>query len=43
MVPWDITLGHSNITSYDDFTQRLMDMFDRKDLEIHFKELAQLR
>jgi hypothetical protein len=38
-----LTLGHSNITSYQDFTQRLMDRFDRKDLEIHFRELAQLR
>jgi hypothetical protein len=38
-----ITLGHSNITSYEDFTQRLMDRFDRKDPKIHFRELAQLR
>jgi hypothetical protein len=38
-----LTLGHSNITSYEDFTQRLMDRFDRKDPEIHFRELAQLR
>jgi hypothetical protein len=38
-----LTLGHSNITSYEDFTQRPMDRFDRKDPEIHFRELAQLR
>jgi hypothetical protein len=25
-----VTLGNSNITSYEDFTQRLMDRFDRK-------------
>jgi hypothetical protein len=38
-----VTLGHSRITSYRDFTDRLMDRFDRKDPEIHFKNLAQLR
>jgi hypothetical protein len=43
---WDhelLTLGHSIITSYEDFTHRLMDSFDRKDPEIHFRELVQLR
>jgi hypothetical protein len=38
-----VTLGHTNITSYVDFTQSLMDRFDKKDPEIHFRELAQLR
>ena len=38
-----VTLGHSHITSYREFTDRLMDRFDRKDPEIHFKDLAQLR
>jgi hypothetical protein len=38
-----VTLGHANITSYEDFTQRLMEIFDKKDPEIHFRELAQLR
>jgi hypothetical protein len=38
-----VTLGHSCITSYREFTDRLMDRFDRKDPEIHFKDLAQLR
>jgi hypothetical protein len=38
-----VTLGHASITSYVDFTQRLMDRFDKKDPEIHFRELAQLR
>ena len=35
-----VTLGHASITSYPDFTQRLMDWFDKKDPEIHFRELA---
>ena len=38
-----MTLGHRCITSYREFTDRLMDRFDRKDPEIHFRDLAQLR
>ena len=38
-----VTLGHNTIHSYDEFTQKLMERFDRKDLEIHFRELAQLK
>ena len=38
-----VTLGYSHITSYREFTDRLMDRFDRKDPEIHFRDLAQLR
>jgi hypothetical protein len=38
-----VALGHSRITSYREFTERLMDKFDRRDPEIHFKDLAQLR
>jgi hypothetical protein len=38
-----VTLGHSHITSYREFTDRLMDRFDKKDPEIHFRDLAQLR
>jgi hypothetical protein len=38
-----VTLGHSHITSYREFTERLMDRFDRRDPEIHFRDLAQLR
>jgi len=34
------TLRHANITSYVDFTQNVMDRFDQKDHEIHFRELA---
>ena len=35
-----MTLGHNTITSYPDFTQRLI---ERKDPEVHFRELAQLK
>jgi hypothetical protein len=38
-----VTLGHSHITSYREFIDRLMDRIDRKDPEIHFRDLAQLR
>jgi hypothetical protein len=38
-----VTLGHSRITSYREFTNRLKERYDRKDPEIHFKNLAQLR
>jgi hypothetical protein len=38
-----VTLGHSGITSYREFTERLMDRFDRRDPEIHFRDIAQLR
>ena len=35
-----ITLGHANITSYLDFTQRLISRFDKKDPKVHSRELA---
>ena len=38
-----VTLGHNTIHSYDEFTQKLIERFDRKDPEIHFRELAQLK
>jgi hypothetical protein len=38
-----VTLCHSHITSYREFTERIMDRFDRRDQEIHFRDLAQLR
>jgi hypothetical protein len=38
-----VTLGHSRIISYREFTDRVMDRFDKKDPEIHFRDLAQLR
>jgi hypothetical protein len=37
-----VTLGQSRITSYREFTDRLIDRFDSKDPEIHFRDLAQL-
>ena len=38
-----VTLGRNTITSYPDFTQRLIERFDRKDPEVHFRELAHLK
>ena len=38
-----VTLGHNTITSYTDFTHMLIERFDRKDPEVHFRELAQLK
>ena len=36
-------MGHNTIHSYREFTQKLMERFNRKDPEIHFRELAQLK
>ena len=38
-----VTLGHDQVTSYVEFTGRLIDHFDRKDPELNFKDLAQLK
>lgn len=38
-----VTLGHNQITSYEEFTERLIERFDTRDPELHFKELAQLK
>ena len=38
-----VTLGHNTISSYSEFTHKLMERFDRKDPEIHFRDLAQLK
>jgi hypothetical protein len=38
-----VTLGQSHITSYLEFTKRLMERFDRRDPELHFRDLTQLR
>jgi len=38
-----VTLGHATITSHLVFTQTLMERFDKKDPELHFRELAQLK
>lgn len=31
------TLGHASITSYVDSTQRLIEKFEKRDLEMHFR------
>lgn len=38
-----VTMGHDRITSYEEFTERLIKRFNKKDPGIHFKELAQLK
>ena len=37
------TLGHSGVTTYDDFTRRLLERFDWRDSEEHFVELTKLK
>ena len=37
------TLGHDQILSYEGFSNALMERFERKYLELPFKELAQLK
>ena len=43
MVPWDVTLGHSTVTTYAKFTRRLIERFDRRDPEQHFVKLTRLK
>ena len=38
-----VRLGHSTVTSYAEFTRRLMERFDRRDPEQHFIELTRLK
>jgi len=38
-----VTLGHSIVTSYVNFTRRLMERFDWRDPEQHFVELMRLK
>lgn len=38
-----VRLGHDQIDSYAKFIERLIDRFDKKDLKLHFEELAQLK
>ena len=38
-----VTLGHSTVTTYAKFTQRLIERFDRRDPEQHFVELTRLK
>ena len=37
------TLGHSAVSTYAEFTRRVVERFDRKDPEQHFGELTKLR
>jgi hypothetical protein len=38
-----VTLGHNHITSYLEFTERLMERFDRRYPELPFRDHTQLR
>ena len=38
-----VTLGHNTIHTYSEYTQKLIERFDKKYPEIHFRELAQLK
>lgn len=38
-----VTLGHSMVTTYAEFTRRLMERFDWRDPEQHFVELTKLK
>ena len=38
-----VTLGHSTVTTYAEFTRRLMERFDWRDPEQHFVELTRLK
>ena len=37
------TQGHDQVTTFDDFIQRVIDRFDLKDDEEYFKELSKLK
>ena len=37
------TLGHDQVTIYDEFTRGMIDRFERRDLEISFRELAHVK
>ena len=38
-----VTLGHSTVTTYAEFTRGLIERFDRRDPEEHFVELTRLK
>lgn len=38
-----VTLGHYLITTYNEFTNELIERFDKRDLELHLTELTQLK
>ena len=37
------TLVHDQVTTYEEFTRRLVEKFDREDLEIKFRELVHVK
>ena len=37
------TLGHSNVTTYSEFTRGMVEIFDRRDPEAPFMSLAKLK
>lgn len=38
-----VTLQQNQVTSYQDFVDKLVERFDKKDQEVYFRELAQLK
>ena len=38
-----VTQGHQNITSYEEFSQKLIKRFDRRHPQENFKKLTQIR
>ena len=38
-----VTVQHNQVTSYQDFVDKLVERFDKKDPEVFFHDLAQLR
>ena len=43
VVSWVDYLGHSAVTTYAEFTQRVVERFDRRDPKEHFIELTKLK
>lgn len=43
MVLWSQTLAHKKITTYNEFTKRLINRFDDKVSEWYFQELTHLK
>ena len=37
------TLGHDQVVTYEEFTRKLIERFDRRDLDISFRDLAHIR
>ena len=37
------TLGHDQVITYEEFTRKLIERFDRRDPDISFRDLAHIR